>query len=279
MAVVYVGVCKATGEMYVGKHIHGLTGRSVRRVRWMAHRRCKRCLRLWRTINKYGYDSFCWYVLERVPEDVVNAREAFYISSSGLNTLSPHGLNLLAHDGRDTRVSEETRARISAAAKVAQNRPEVRAANSKRATEQANMPGAREAAAKRLKKLWNDDYDAVYERIAVKSEATKSKMKEAAATRWANPAQHEEACRRMRDVMTRPEVRQKMSVAGKARFPDEASKNAHSAMLRKKRRQAKRDACTTKEELDALEVTFAKLDKEADWERARKNRLRERGVL
>jgi hypothetical protein len=96
MAVIYAGVCKANQRIYVGKHVHGKRGRSVRFSRWKRHERGQGGAKLLhRAICKYGASAIWWAVIDRVPEATVSEREKQWVVT--LNALGRHGLNL--HEG------------------------------------------------------------------------------------------------------------------------------------------------------------------------------------
>lgn len=284
MAVVYICACLITGRMYVGKHVHGKTGRSAKADRWKKHPTDTRCVRLHREIAKYGHESFRYAILEHVHESLVNERERFFISSEGLDTLAPRGLNLLSHDPSNP-VSDEARARMSASAKVAQNRPEVKAANSKRMRtlhDGPDGPGVREDMRKRMRKL-HDGPDGPALRASISSGIknamtgeVRAKMRESFAARWENQQQHEDARKRQTALMAKPEMKEKLSKAAISRFQKpgvieahsrqqiramrtpQAHANMHAAAMR--RRTARLEACTTDVERRALEAKFAKRD-------------------
>ena len=116
-AVVYAGRC-GNGLVYVGKHIHGNHGRSVRSTRWCTHSSAKSYFG--NCIRKHGVQ---WYVIARTKEEDVLAKEAHLISESGLNTLYPNGLNF-REDGLKggSKWSEDLVKRV----KVARAEPEYR---------------------------------------------------------------------------------------------------------------------------------------------------------
>ena len=158
MAVVYVGINKQNGMLYVGKHEHGTIGQSTHKARWMVHGQPsvsnrKSMSYIGNAIRKYGRSSFSWFILEHVSDDLVSEREAFWISHDGLDTLAPNGYNLAKSDKRG-KVSAETRQRMSDAAKEVAQRPgrvEMLRARGKR---QFETQEARDEASERLKTLF-----------------------------------------------------------------------------------------------------------------------------
>lgn len=284
MAVVYIGVCQISGRMYVGKHVHGRTGRSVRADRWNKHPTNRGCVRLHREIGKYGHESFEYAILEHVHEDIVSERERFFISADGFDTLAPRGLNLLSHDPSKP-MSDEARARLSASAKIAQNRPEVKQANSKRMRDLhngPNGPSVRENMSKRMRDRFDGPSGpALREAASVRmkdviTDDVRAKMRDSAAARWEDEQQHEDARKRQTALMARPDVKEKLSKAAIRNFQKpgaceahsqrqiramrtpQARANMHAAAMR--RRDEKLKACTTDVERRALEATFAKSD-------------------
>jgi group I intron endonuclease len=141
--IVYVAVNIIDGMMYVGKHIHGLTGKSVASTRWKIHqsKHGKGCRRLYNAIQCHGAENFRWFVIEHLPEDLVTEYESYHISEFGLNTLSPMGYNLLDHDSSGM-CSDETRALISEKA-TERFTDERRKEYSVAATERQNDPSFR----------------------------------------------------------------------------------------------------------------------------------------
>ena len=279
MAVVYVGVCRPTGELYVGKHIHGLSGRSVRSARWKTHESNQNCVRLHRSIVKYGKHAFDWTILEHVVESVVCAREAYYISSEGLDTLSPKGLNLRSED-HGVPWSDEARARLSAATKIAQNRPTVKEAKRKRVTEWLSDPDVREAHVNRCVERWNGT-NAVENRRAASDRAkewvtpeVKKKMSDSAKNRLLADPDH---LKRMADARDDTAWKAKLSTSAIARFAIPENRKAQSKTTRaalstdsaranmrlagQRRRQVELDACSTEAERDKLRSEFKKRDK------------------
>tara|TARA_Y100000589_G_scaffold117322_1_gene111169 strand:- start:143 stop:1015 length:873 start_codon:yes stop_codon:yes gene_type:complete len=270
--------------MYVGKHIHGKTGRSAKADRWKKHPTDTKCVRLHREIAKYGHESFRYAILEHVHESIVNERERFFISSEGLDTLAPRGLNLLSHDPSNP-MSDEARARVSASAKVAQNRPEVKAAKSKRARalhDGPDGPGVREKMRKRMRDRFDGPSGPALREAASKrmkdvmTDDVRAKMRTSAAARWENEQQHEDARKRQAALMAKPEMKEKLSKAAISRFQKpgaieahsrqqiramrtpQAYANMHAAAMR--RRTARLEACATDVERRALEAKFAKRD-------------------
>lgn len=112
---IYLATNNVNGKQYVGQTI-----RTVKE-RWYEH--CYYALRgitnnsaVDRAIAKYGADSFAVETIaEGVPVEGLCALETEKIIEYG--TLSPNGYNLVASQEREYVVSEETRAKLSAASK------------------------------------------------------------------------------------------------------------------------------------------------------------------
>lgn len=141
--VVYAGVCLATGKIYVGRHVHGVGGRSVRDTRWNAHKRGRSnrgCCRLYNEIAKYGTSNFAWFILERVPEEEIALTEESWISTFDC---IENGLNLKTVEGFSA-TSKETRDRMSTSAKRRLSSEESRKDWSKKTKEMQNRPEQRE---------------------------------------------------------------------------------------------------------------------------------------
>ena len=109
--VIYKITCLITGKPYVGQTRQKLNRR-------ISQHKCdskKAKYGIDAAIKKYGWENFSVEVLETCPVEMLNEREKFFIAK--LNTQVPNGYNLT--DGGDTalNISEETRARMSAAKK------------------------------------------------------------------------------------------------------------------------------------------------------------------
>lgn len=117
-AVIYAGVCLVNGKRYVGRHMHGKNGLSVRKVRWSQHMsKTSGCVHFGNAIQYHGRSQFDWFVLERVPEEEVALSEGewmFQFQSLDQTV----GYNIRSADGY--RCSSEW----SRMTKVIQNRPE-----------------------------------------------------------------------------------------------------------------------------------------------------------
>ena len=137
--VVYAVVNKIDGMTYVGKHIHGKTGKSVSSTRWKIHQSKHGfgCRRFYNALQKHGPEGFEWFIIEHVPEELVAEYESFHISEYGLDTLNPRGYNLVDQSTSGL-CSEETCKRISEAAKARFTDPKERKKHSDRATRVQN---------------------------------------------------------------------------------------------------------------------------------------------
>jgi group I intron endonuclease len=110
--VIYVITDNTNGKQYVGQTIHSAE------LRFAQH--CKpsetNCRLLNRAISAHGKENFFVSVLEELNSaDKLDEREIYWISK--LNTLSPNGYNLEGGGQGKAVVSEETRAKLSAALK------------------------------------------------------------------------------------------------------------------------------------------------------------------
>ena len=141
MSVVYAAINIHNGMMYVGKHDHGRNGRSVASTRWKVHFVDPGCRRFYNALKHYGAERFLWFVIDRTPTSDIGEYEAFWIES--LKTLSPSGYNLVVHSKKNM-FSEETRKRISDAAKLRFQEPGMREAVSIRQVRIQNTPEHRE---------------------------------------------------------------------------------------------------------------------------------------
>lgn len=104
-----------TGEWYIGQSKNILD-------RWKAYKRlkCKNQTRLYRAINKYGYDAFEKIILEECGASMLNQKEAYWIKH--YNSMK-NGYNL-TEGGDHTTLSEETRKKIGQKSKGRKHSPE-----------------------------------------------------------------------------------------------------------------------------------------------------------
>lgn len=251
MAVVYVGINKQNGMLYVGKHEHGTIGQSTHKARWMVHGQPsvsnrKSMSYIGNAIRKYGRSSFSWFILEHVSDDLVSEREAFWISHDGLDTLAPNGYNLAKSDKRG-KVSAETRQRMSDAAKEVAQRPgrvEMLRARGKR---QFETQEARDEASERLKTLFANRTEEEKEenkkrqKIALSGEETRTRMRKSAVARAESEPRGARSAWAT-EIQNRPEQREKLRQA------------------KLKKRVEELANCNTEEERDALLVLFEKRD-------------------
>lgn len=109
--VVYCIRNNIDGKRYIGQTVKYL------KVRWGEHNQKNQtgCRALHRALMKYGKDNFTVSVLSRCANmEEMNHREQYYIKL--FNTLAPNGYNLTT-GGKNRKVSEETKKRISLAKK------------------------------------------------------------------------------------------------------------------------------------------------------------------
>lgn len=118
--VVYRITCRVNGKVYHGQTVNPET-------RWPKHfSASSHCHALRNAIRKYGRGNFDFEVVATASsKEELDALEIRFVATS----LAPVGYNL-KEGGANGRPSEETRRKLSAAGKIAQNRPKVRAQNS-----------------------------------------------------------------------------------------------------------------------------------------------------
>lgn len=170
LGVLYLIINLITGFMYVGQHAHGKSGRSAQK-RLGAHFRAKGHSHLYNAIRKYGRSAFECLILDHCEEGDLNEQEIFFVAH--LNTQYPNGYNIEKGGGGAARSerglaalltanrtpekrlqcsvpwTSERRERCIPNMKVAQNRPDVKLANSEKSIAHWETPGAREAQGKR----------------------------------------------------------------------------------------------------------------------------------
>ena len=104
--VIYVGVAVENGKCYVGKHAHGKKGECVGTARWAKHQRGSgRC---WAIQAACRTHSVHWFVIDRVPEDLLDERERYWMTEfEGVES----GYNL-REGGQTGAMSEESIERL-----------------------------------------------------------------------------------------------------------------------------------------------------------------------
>lgn len=114
--IVYTITHKQSGKCYVGQ-TSGLT-----EERWRKHKAAKANTAIAAAIRKYGVDAFEFSELDLAETiEQLNYKEAFWISQ--LNTIAPHGYNLM-YGGNNSKRSDETKSRMSAARLGKKDSPE-----------------------------------------------------------------------------------------------------------------------------------------------------------
>lgn len=113
MAVCYIGVCVKTNKAYVGKHAHGVQGKSAWATRIRNKAKQTDCVAIQGAVSKYGMSAFRWFIVWHGPESEVNERERYFISPDGYDTLCPKGYNLELGGGSG--LCPESREKVNAA--------------------------------------------------------------------------------------------------------------------------------------------------------------------
>lgn len=192
--VIYRITCRVNGKCYHGQTISPNT-------RWPKHfSASSQCHALKNAIRKHGRENFDFEVLaEASSQEELNALEIDFVTTS----MSPKGYNL-KEGGANGRPSEETRRKLSASGKIAQNRPEVRARNS---------AGVRAAMAQPEVK----------------------RRHRAALKRYANSSEGKAArSKQMLEVHSRPEEREKRSKSLKAAWNSLTEEERNNRVLKQK---------------------------------------------
>jgi len=129
-------------------------------------------------------------------------------------------------------VSDETRRKMSEAAKRRAADPEYKKAMSERTKAQMARPGAKEKLSETTKKQMADPekkkamQDAQFQ--ALQSPEVRAKMSESAKKKYADPEKGKAARDAVKEAMKRPEVRQKMSESANKRWKDPEQRKATS---------------------------------------------------
>lgn len=103
-------ITSPTNKIYVGQSIN-----IERRKRNYAGLNCKKQVKLYASLKKYGFDNHSFEIIEECEERDLNKREKYWIKKLKLFNTSK-GLNL-SSGGLNCRVSEETKKKISNANK------------------------------------------------------------------------------------------------------------------------------------------------------------------
>lgn len=107
--VIYKITNLVNGKVYIGQTIQNP------KRRWRLHEYSNSCRALKAAIDKYGKNNFQFSIISRADNiEQLNYREAYYIQL--FKSLSPKGYNL-RYGGENSKLSEETKLRISAANK------------------------------------------------------------------------------------------------------------------------------------------------------------------
>ena len=210
--VIYRITCIVNGKLYHGQTVDP-------RERWRHHlRKDSHCVALRNAIQKHGRENFKFEtVAEAYSKDALDALERQFIASS----LAPQGYNI-KEGGANGRLSEETRRKISAANRVAQNRPDVRARNS---------AGVRKA--------W-----------AAASSYEKQRRGEAIRKALSRPESQELRSRIMQEIHARPGEKERRSLSLQ-QYWDSLSDDD-----RDRRVKAAKDACLTDEYREKMRSTY-----------------------
>ncbi len=271
MSVVYAGICKPTGKIYVGKHNHGRSGKSVQVARCKPSG-YKNCTVMHRAILKHGFGSFDWWIVERVPQADVKSREAFWISARGFDTVAPNGLNILTED-TSTPISDEARLRMSVSQKVVGQRPEVKQIRSKFMTKRMSDPDVRLQQSNTMRQIYKGPSGALLRSKLSKSiakgmneSAVKAKLSESMARRKADTKGWSDLMNRAAEGRRTDSARKHAAVAAQRRMQS-AEGQAHKNRLAdarkmgwERRRKERLDACSTEDERQSLLQKFAKYD-------------------
>lgn len=216
-----------------GKAYVGSAAMSLQRRKWTHWSKLKHNVHhnkhLQAAWNKYGKGAFEFVVLERCERELCVEREQWWIDEKRAADCR------FGYNGRPTassnlgkKVSAETKAKMSASAKLACARPEVK----ERKRQAVMRPGEREKRVERAKELWSDPAhreraaEGARKRFAKPEEREKvseanrkrfanaearAKCSASARRRYANPEEREQISRQQREKWADPEYRDKMS--------------------------------------------------------------------
>lgn len=143
---------KITGDFYIGSAYGkcGIEGRNdserkdLRNDKWLCENKTKRTF-IQNAWNKYGEEAFEFIIVEICPDtwtkEQVLEREQLHLNEHW-ESRKLYNLSKFAQGGT-TLVTKETRKKLSISGKIAQNKPEVKAANSKKQKEVQNKQEVR----------------------------------------------------------------------------------------------------------------------------------------
>jgi group I intron endonuclease len=164
-----------------GKQYVGITTKRLFKRRMRAHRKpSSQCRYLKNSIQKYGWDNFKVETRE-VPVETLNEEEQKQIKR--LDTMAPNGYNLTSGGERYT-ASEETKKRISAAAKKKWEDPEYSAKHSAAIKKACADPAVKKRMSAAAKKKWEDP------EFCEKFSAARKKL-------WEDPAVRAKLCKKI----------------------------------------------------------------------------------
>jgi hypothetical protein len=208
MGFVYI-LTAPNGKAYVGQ----TTRHPEQRLK--EHVKCDACLLIHQALNKYGVENFDVDWLE-VPDAELDKYERLIIEK--LDCMSPNGYNLVGGGCLNRSVSDETRAKMSAAMKARLAR-EGTAKQLNAVLERWKDPDARTTMAGLSKTRWDDPL-------------VRAKMTDAIKVRMATPEARSRMAELMRARMANPEKRAKVAQASKTRWADPEARARHSEMMK-----------------------------------------------
>ncbi|MHB8407906.1 MAG: GIY-YIG nuclease family protein [Acidiferrobacterales bacterium] len=133
--IIYCAFNTRNGKYYVGQTVQSLEKRRG------AHLQLRKRGGAFRSaLRKYGPRAFVWSILTVCQSHAeMNAAEAYWVRE--LNSLAPHGYNLIEGGGATGKMTDEARARL----RKVFSRPDVKARRSKAQKENQNRPEMVEA--------------------------------------------------------------------------------------------------------------------------------------
>jgi hypothetical protein len=272
---IYVGI-SSNGKMYVGQHLAG-TGKKTTSC-WNAriHTKIKdkKCRAVWNAIQKYGFGDFEWFILhEGCESDTFDADTAEIHFIELLNTISPGGYNI-RFGGSRGRLHPESIAKYKATmatpaqqekkkitSKEVANRPEIKAALSKRMKGNIPVKPSADVEIARRKKISSTTTGS---KRGPMPDHVKLRISQALKGRTLPP----EVIDKMKKAKRTQKSERSMSNASTLRWqdPEYRSKRRNKVL---EKRQIQLDACLSEKDRTSLVKTFERVDRNNAFKKQR----------
>lgn len=240
LGVIYAIANTVTGEIYIGQHRHGKSGRSVRQQRWNRHLKGESQNHLSHSVVKYGRKAFQCMILDLCTDEELNDQEIYLIAK--WKTQRPYGFNNERGGGGEARSARGYEALVLA------NRTDTK----------------RKQASEGSRKGWSDPTGRTERlanmKLAQNREDVKKANKKKSADYWANPDNRLKQSKDKKAYHQLEEVKAAVSKTRKKTWQNvEFVQRKRDGTLR--RRQEALAKCTTEKERAVLLKRHAAADK------------------